>query len=262
MGSFLFENGYELRPLLEVERNYTYWQGQQISQKTGFIGYLRADMGSSGKEFWSTWNDFSVSRKTDEFKAELDSVINDLRGANGILTDRQSLASYCLNNRETSFENGREFGVRIDTNDYSYLLRLNPYGGEYNLYCHCYEKIWLDLHMKHAEKGIRFITPEYDELFRIPDGESVRITRDNGSHFTCNCRYIDDSHVEIGGETYHICEFAEKVKREGLRVEPVSETSRGIDDVLAKAKVKAEAFTAVSGQQPAVSQVRYGKEER
>ena len=30
-------------------------------QQTGCIGYLRADFGSSGKEFYSTWNDICIS---------------------------------------------------------------------------------------------------------------------------------------------------------------------------------------------------------
>ncbi len=58
---------------------------------------------------------------------------------------------------------------------YAYLLRLNPDRGEYNLYCYCYRRDWLDQHLKDAEKGIRFIDSHYKELFRIPDGGKVKI---------------------------------------------------------------------------------------
>ena len=34
--------------------------------------------------------------------------------------------------------------------------------------------------MKQAEKGIRFISPDYRELFRIADGDKVRIVRSDG----------------------------------------------------------------------------------
>lgn len=71
---------------------------------------------------------------------------------------------------------GRDYGVRVNTQDYAYLMRLNPYKGEYNLYCYCYKKDWLDSHLEKAERGIRFINPDYKELFRIDDGDKIRIT--------------------------------------------------------------------------------------
>ena len=43
------------------------------------------------------------------------------------------------------------------------FYRLNPYKGEENLFIYCYRRDWLDRHMKQAEKGIRFITPHYEE---------------------------------------------------------------------------------------------------
>ena len=59
------------------------------------------------------------------------------------------------------------YGVRVDTEKYAYLLRLNPNKGEYNLYCYCYIRNWLDDHIRQAERGIRFIDPHYKEKFRI-----------------------------------------------------------------------------------------------
>ena len=37
-------------------------------------------------------------------------------------------------------------------------------------------KEWLDKHIQKAEQGIRFIDPNYKELFRIPDGGKIIIT--------------------------------------------------------------------------------------
>ena len=48
----------DYRVLTEAERKYTFSQSQQLSMQTGLIGYLRADFGSTGNEFWTTWNDF------------------------------------------------------------------------------------------------------------------------------------------------------------------------------------------------------------
>lgn len=217
-----FEDSYELAAIRPFEQKYTYRQSQQISMQTGFIGYLRGDFGNSGKEFFSYWNDFRDDLKTDEFKAEFDDVINSLRANNGVLSGRGAMSKYCYDTPESSFENNRnEYGVRVDTENYSYLMRLNPRQGEYNLYCYCYEKKWLDRHISQAEKGIRFIDPHYKELFRIPDGDQIRITLSNGKQLDRICRYIDDCHVEVGDYLYHICEFAERMEQNGNTVIPL-----------------------------------------
>ena len=54
----------DYRVLTEAERKYTFSQSQQLSMQTGLIGYLRADFGSNGNEFWTTWNDFRKDLKT------------------------------------------------------------------------------------------------------------------------------------------------------------------------------------------------------
>ena len=43
-----------------------------------------------------------------------------------------------------------------------------------------------------AEHGIRFITPFYQEKFRIRDGDKVRIRGQDGTPRDRICRYIDD----------------------------------------------------------------------
>ena len=81
----------DYRVLTEAERKYTFSQSQQLSMQTGLIGYLRADFGSTGNEFWTTWNDFRKDLKTDEFKAEFDDVINGLRDGD-VLSGRKAKA--------------------------------------------------------------------------------------------------------------------------------------------------------------------------
>ena len=217
-----------IRPMIPAERNYCYSQSQQISMQTGLIGHLRADMDSNGNGFFSTFFDFRADLKTEDFKTEFDDVINALRfdeNFGGALKDRTSLAAYCRRSPESSFgEDGREFGFRTDTEQYSYLLRLNPNRGEYNLYCYCYQRKWLDRHLQQAEKGIRFIDPHYKELFRIPDGDQIRITYADGEKRDSVCRYIDDYHVETGSvrsNLLHICQFAEMMERNGSTVIPL-----------------------------------------
>ena len=217
-----------IRAMTPAERNYCYLQSQQISMQTGLIGHLRADMDSNGKGFFSTFFDFRADLKTEDFKTEFDEVINALRfdeNYGGVLKDRSALAAYCRRTPESSFGgDGREFGFRADTEQYSYMLRLNPNRGEYNLYCYCYQRKWLDRHLQQAERGIRFINPNYKELFRIPDGDKIRITYADGEKADLTCRYIDDYHVEIGSgwnSLLHICQFAEMMEQNGSTVIPL-----------------------------------------
>lgn len=196
---------FEKRPMLEVEDRYAFSQSTQISMQTGLIGHLRADMDTEGNGFFSTWFDYRKDLKTQDFKDEFDAVINSLREEGDILHNRKSLAKYCNSTPQSKISLTENcYGVRVDTDKYAYLLRLNPNKGDYNLYCYCYKREWLDGHIKQAEKGIRFITPHYKELFRISDGESVRIKTRAFSDRDEVCRYIDDYHVEVGSNLFHI----------------------------------------------------------
>ncbi len=78
-----------------------------------------------------------------------------------------------------------------------------------------------------AKKMIRFITPEYKERFHIPDGSYIRVRYDWGDAVLKPCKYLDDYHVQVGCCTYHICQYAEMMQKNGHRYdqEPVIEGS-------------------------------------
>ncbi len=213
---------YEKRAMTEEEDKYTFYQSSQISGQTGLIGHLRADMDTDGNGFFSTWFDWRKDLKTQEFKDEFDEIINSLREEGDILQNSTALSRYCHSSPQTRMDTEDEYyGVRVDTEKYAYLLRLNPNKGEYNLYCYCYRRDWLDDHIRQAEKGIRFITSDYKEKFRIPDGDMIQITQSDGEQMIRRCRYIDDYHLEVGDNLYHICEFAERMEQNGNEVVPL-----------------------------------------
>lgn len=113
-----------------------------------------------------------------------------------------------------------EYGFRVDTEKHAYLLRCNPTRGDYNFYCYCFVKEWLDKHIQKAEQGIRFIDPNYKELFRIPDGGRIIVTTSWGEKREYSCRFIDECHTEVGNNIFHICEFAERMQQNGATYEP------------------------------------------
>ena len=162
--------------------------------------------------------------KTEEFQAEFDGVINALRSKEyGLLESRSQMSAYAGKSPDSGFLGncGTEYGFRVDTEKHAYLIRCNPVKGDYNFYCFCYVKEWLDSHMKKARQGIRFIDPHYKELFRIPDGEKILITTGWGEKNERVCRFIDECHSEIGNNLFHICEFAERMEQSGATYEPV-----------------------------------------
>ena len=85
----------DIRPLTPQEQKYTYAQSTQLEGQTANIGHLRGDFGSSGQNFYTTWFDTRTQWKTDEFKAEIDDVINALRSEEyGLLASRSAMRAY------------------------------------------------------------------------------------------------------------------------------------------------------------------------
>ena len=165
------ESSFTIRPLHTDEQKYTYKQSTQIEGQTGNIGYLRGDFGAGGKEFFSSWFDHRRDLKTDEFKSELDEVINALRSEEyGLLKSRTVMAQYAEKYPDSAFQGNyaTEYGFRTDTEKYSFLIRCNPARGDYNFYCYCYVREWLDRHMEKASRGIRFITPGLQRKIQNP----------------------------------------------------------------------------------------------
>ena len=110
------------------------------------------------------------------------------------------MADFCRRHKDSAFPGNycTEYGFRVDTEKHAFLLRCNPSKGDYNFYCFCY----------------------YKELFRIPDGGKIVITTSWGEKMERICRFIDEYHTEIGGNLYHICEFAERMAHNGATYEP------------------------------------------
>lgn len=138
-----------------ADRLYAYNQSSQLEGQTGCIGHLRGDFGA-GKEFYTSWFDHRREYKTDEFKAELDEVVNTLREKNGLLCTRDSMTRFCYQNPEAEFEGNycAEYGFKVQTPQHTYMLRCNPNYGDYNFYLYAYVSRFLEHHMEKAKQGM------------------------------------------------------------------------------------------------------------
>ncbi|MBQ4447453.1 MAG: hypothetical protein II897_04080 [Clostridia bacterium] len=203
---------FEIKLATDAEKLYAYTQSMQIASQTGCLGHLRAYF--SETTLYHDWFDQRADLKTDEFKALFNDIVNELKNSNGfnrLLSARAKVASFCI------IKGGDIF--RFDVDKYAFIMRLNSNPGDYNVYIYVYVAEWLDNHMKEAENGIRFIDPRYSDLFRLKDGSQIRLTYHDGKSVVRVCRYIDNYHVEIGSNTYHICEFAEFIEHEKATVD-------------------------------------------
>lgn len=216
----------EIISMAPQERMYSYSQSSQLEGQTGCIGHLRGDFGA-GKEFYTSWFDHRREYKTDEFKAEFDEVVNTLREKGSLFFSRESMSHYCRQRPEAEMVGNfcTEYGFKLKTDQHTYMLRCNPNYGDYNFYLYAYVGRFLEQHMEKAKQGIRFITPGYKELFRIPDGDSIRIFTGGGETRDRTCRFIDETHFETSGgyssALYHICEFAERLEKSHGSVIPL-----------------------------------------
>ena len=69
-------------------------------------------------------------------------------------------------------------------------------------------------------KFIRFIDSDYNDLFFLPDGANIRLTYANGEERILSCKYMDEYHLKVGSEVFHICQFAELMERNGTQYQP------------------------------------------
>jgi len=216
-----------IRPMTRAERNYCYSWTSHLMAAAGCIGHLRGDMGREGSSFYTTWFDHQEDLKAQAFKDELDTVVNALRfdpAYGGALASRGKLAAYCYAHPDGRIApDGNAYGFRLDTENYVYMLRLCSDWGDYNFYVYCYVREQLDDHMEDAKRGIRFVTAGYRDLFRLADGDGIRIVKPDGTHMDRTCRYISETHMTCGWDDrlYHIHDFAEEMEEAGNIIIPL-----------------------------------------
>lgn len=72
-------------------------------------------------------------------------------------------------------------------------------------------------------KMIRIIDGRYNEQFRVEDGGHITV---DGKPY--QVRYLDETHFQVAGRCFHICEFGERVIDKGqtvLRMENSASTA-------------------------------------
>lgn len=71
-------------------------------------------------------------------------------------------------------------------------------------------------------KSIRFINSRYEDKFRLLDGGVVEVTYPH-HRFSMKCEYVDEYHMRLGQDVFHICQFAEMLERGNGTCQPEPE---------------------------------------
>ena len=154
---------FKIRVATKEEYDYAYTQSSQIMEQTRCIGHLKAEI-DYHEGFFSTWDNHCAHLKTDSFKSEFDELINRFRWGRGeekgyrhededcFLTDCSTLSRYCWSHPSANMgADSDNYCFRVDSDEYTYIMRLNPHTGIYNLYCYCYCKDWLDKYLQNTK---------------------------------------------------------------------------------------------------------------
>ncbi len=132
---------HQFLPAPPEEAGLFYAQTPERDEELGAIGHVRVDFGRSGKEFRHTWWPRGPKElSTQEFRDELDKVVNDLR--KGVLKSLGSMNGYCWSHGG-EIKGGaccQNYGYVLETGRYIYRLRCNPTPGDYQAYLSCFDK--------------------------------------------------------------------------------------------------------------------------
>ena len=93
----------------------------------------------------------------------------------------------------------------------------------------------VDLQTSNVRRDIIFRGSDYKEMFRIKDGDSIKITvAYDGEELIRKCRWLDEAHMDVGHTCYHMDEFMEKQTRVGNKYEPIPGKEPKLDIVVAE----------------------------
>jgi len=128
----------EYRRIKGMECPYTYSRNKEDAE-TGCIGHMRGEFnGTNVYSFWTTWFPHQQNRLcVPKFELELGRVMRMLRG--NILESLPRLKEFCEMSLEKIFRDAG-YGMCITSDDYAFLLRLNPDAEQYHFFMYCYEK--------------------------------------------------------------------------------------------------------------------------
>ncbi len=151
---------FELEHIMQDEFEFVFSPKEKDIER-GCIGYVRADFGT-GKEFYSTWFGETESLKTDDFRQELDDVINFFRESTStpLLQGRSNMHNVCYTLKPTAYIGNSDIkGFKVVTDKHTYYFKCKPRIGDYDLYLYGYNSKELCKY-----RDLQFVNENYDDI--------------------------------------------------------------------------------------------------
>ncbi len=189
----------KLQPLSRDELSYGYTPSHHIGMITGHIGHLRVDFDTSGKGFFTSWDDNLLEFKTEEFQKNFGEVVDALRKDTrfGLMfKDLENMKKWGYGHPEMKIDE-YYYGMRVDSEQYSYICRLDPRKGVYNGYIYCYHKETLDDYLKNCQRGIRYTEQNPYKRVTLAHGATLDIQDKTGKTMSVNCKYYGEGYMIV-----------------------------------------------------------------
>lgn len=140
----------------------------------GCIGYVRGDFSQTGKEFYSTWFPDDNKLYTEDFRKELDDVINHFRlsSETPLLRSRADMQNVCISLNAPKHENCglTIYALKLETEKHTYYFWCNPSPQDYNFRVMCYDA---KTHLRYKNEQLTIIHLDKlddDKIFLTENG--------------------------------------------------------------------------------------------
>ena len=208
---------YTLRGLKPEEYKYLFEQSYALKRTCGYIGYTLESVENLNNTNGINWLNVFENEINEDISNDIEEMLN--------IAETYSTISALLDKDDKGifeYENGVYFGVRVDINNTAFLLKISNIPESSDIAMYVYNATELDRHINEAKaKGIRIIDSHYKTLFCLTDGDKIKISNPRALSYTPTCRYIDEYHTDVGGNLYHICQFAELMEERNNDVIPL-----------------------------------------
>ena len=190
---------YELRQVKGGDKRLFCRLNGVQAERHGAVGHLLIYFGCDGFGYTTTWIENQNHLKTSAFKASLDTLVRDLR--KDILEDRDEMRFHCKGSVYGSSLGKHVTGFKFHQDGFTYYLRCNPGGLEYDAYLFAYDD--------------RFLFPELAGKHKLPNccftllpstGEMIRVTRGESGYYPCGVKLLsaDKMRLLVNGENAQI----------------------------------------------------------
>lgn len=213
-----------MRPTTSDERMYLYPQFREMLDGCGGIGYMVGEFDAYRPNFKPAWRELDGQMESPQFHKDLRFVVSALRKRTHygrVLASRDEMMAYCKAHPDSKLPAPAidQYGFRLDTGVYTYLLRCYIMDASYAFRIHAFRSVQFNEHLQNAGGGIVFAGNDDVELFRLKDGGEI-IVSGGGDEKYYRCRYVTRTRVAIEDDIFNLRAYVQAKLSSGKTIVP------------------------------------------